>query len=51
MVTHHKTFCRYCHAYCAMVAEVEDNKVLAVRPDTDNEMYGGEVYRFVAEAE
>lgn len=37
----HKTFCRYCHAYCAMVAEVEDGKVLSVKPDTENEMYGG----------
>lgn len=41
MSEHHKTFCRYCHAYCAMVAEVEDGKVLSVKPDTDNEMYGG----------
>ncbi len=37
----HKTFCRYCHAYCPMVAEVEDGKVISVKPDTDNEMYGG----------
>lgn len=37
----HKTFCRYCHAYCAMEAEVEAGKVVAVRPDLDNEMYGG----------
>lgn len=41
MSTSHKTFCRYCHAYCPMVAEVEDGKVLAVKPDTENEMYGG----------
>ncbi len=41
MTTEHKTFCRYCHAYCPMVAEVDNGKVLAVRPDTSNEMYGG----------
>ncbi|MBT4161342.1 MAG: molybdopterin-dependent oxidoreductase [Gammaproteobacteria bacterium] len=41
MTTSHKTFCRYCHAYCPMVAEVENGKVLSVKPDTDNEMYGG----------
>lgn len=39
--TQHKTFCRYCHAYCPMVAEVSDGKVLSVKPDTENEMYGG----------
>mgnify|MGYP001824078122 FL=1 len=36
-----KTFCRYCHAYCPMDVEVEDGRVLAVKPDRDNEMYGG----------
>jgi anaerobic selenocysteine-containing dehydrogenase len=39
--TTHKTFCRYCHAYCPMIAEVSQGKVLSVKPDTDNEMYGG----------
>ena len=39
--TTHRTFCRYCHAYCPMLAEVSDGKVLSVKPDTDNEMYGG----------
>ena len=39
--TTHKTFCRYCHAYCPMVAEVESGKVLSVKPDTSNTMYGG----------
>ncbi|MFT7219140.1 MAG: anaerobic selenocysteine-containing dehydrogenase [Candidatus Azotimanducaceae bacterium] len=41
MTTTHQTFCRYCHAYCPMVAEVDDGKVLSVKPDTTNEMYGG----------
>ncbi|MFT6435025.1 MAG: anaerobic selenocysteine-containing dehydrogenase [Candidatus Azotimanducaceae bacterium] len=41
MTENHKTFCRYCHAYCPMVAEVSDGKVLSVKPDTENKMYGG----------
>jgi len=36
-----KTFCRYCHAYCPMLAEVSEGQVTKVRPDTDNAMYGG----------
>lgn len=36
-----KTFCRYCHAYCPMLASVSDGKVTSVKPDTDNAMYGG----------
>ena len=29
----HKTFCRYCHAYCPMEVDVEANTVKAVHPD------------------
>jgi len=36
-----KTYCRFCHAYCPMEATVEDNRVIAVEPDTSNEIYGG----------
>jgi anaerobic selenocysteine-containing dehydrogenase len=36
-----KTYCRFCHAYCPMVATVEDNRLMALVPDTDNEIYGG----------
>ena len=36
-----KTYCRFCHAYCPMVATVEDNRLIAIAPDTDNEIYGG----------
>ena len=36
-----KTYCRFCHAYCPMVATVEDNRLVDVKPDTDNEVYGG----------
>lgn len=40
-ITTHKTFCRYCHAYCPMDVDVDDGKVTAVRPDTSNSHYGG----------
>lgn len=36
-----KTYCRFCHAYCPMQATVEDNKLIALEPDTSNEVYGG----------
>ncbi len=36
-----KTYCRFCHAYCPMVATVEDNRLIALEPDTSNEIYGG----------
>ncbi len=36
-----KTYCRFCHAYCPMVATVENNRLLSVAPDTDNPVYGG----------
>ncbi|MFK8021720.1 MAG: molybdopterin-dependent oxidoreductase [Pseudomonadales bacterium] len=36
-----KTYCRFCHAYCPMEATVEDNKLIAVKPDTSNPVYGG----------
>lgn len=40
-VTTHKTFCRICHAYCAIEVDVEDGKPIAVRGDTDDPVYGG----------
>ena len=36
-----KTYCRFCHAYCPMEATVEDNRLIALAPDPDNEIYGG----------
>ncbi|MFK7977474.1 MAG: molybdopterin-dependent oxidoreductase [Halioglobus sp.] len=36
-----KTYCRFCHAYCPMEATVENNKLIALEPDTSNEVYGG----------
>ncbi|MEM6827063.1 MAG: molybdopterin-dependent oxidoreductase [Pseudomonadota bacterium] len=40
-VSTHKTFCRFCHANCAMEVDVEDGRVLAVRGDPDDPAYGG----------
>ena len=40
-VATHKTFCRFCHANCAMLAEVENGKVIAVRGDPDDPEYAG----------
>ncbi|MEL6877372.1 MAG: molybdopterin-dependent oxidoreductase [Pseudomonadota bacterium] len=37
----HKTFCRFCHANCAMLVDIEDGKVAAVRGDPDDPEYGG----------
>jgi len=36
-----KSFCRMCHAYCAIEVDVEDNKVVAVRGDADDPIFGG----------
>ena len=40
-VSTHRTFCRFCHANCAMLADVEDGKVVAVRGDPEDPVYGG----------
>ena len=40
-VQSHKTFCRFCHANCAMIVDIEDGKVKAVRGDPDDPAYGG----------
>ncbi len=37
----HKTFCRFCHANCAMEVDVENGKVIEVRGDPDDPAYGG----------
>jgi anaerobic selenocysteine-containing dehydrogenase len=37
----HRTFCRFCHANCAMLADVEDGRVIAVRGDPEDPVYGG----------
>ena len=37
----HKTFCRFCHAYCAIEVDVENDQPVAVRGDTSDPIYGG----------
>lgn len=36
-----RTFCRFCHANCAMLADVEEGKVVAVRGDPEDPVFGG----------
>ncbi|MEP3422677.1 MAG: molybdopterin-dependent oxidoreductase [Erythrobacter sp.] len=36
-----KTFCRFCHANCAMEVDVENGKVIEVRGDKDDPAFGG----------
>jgi anaerobic selenocysteine-containing dehydrogenase len=36
-----RTFCRFCHANCAMLADVEDGRVVAVRGDPEDPVFGG----------
>ena len=41
-VTEHKTtFCRICEPLCGMVATVEDDKLVALRPDKDHPLSSG----------
>jgi len=37
----HKTFCRFCHANCAMEVDVENGRVLEVRGDPADPAFGG----------
>ena len=41
MVETKKSFCRFCHAFCAIEVDVEENKVIEVRGDTSDPIYGG----------
>jgi anaerobic selenocysteine-containing dehydrogenase len=36
-----RTFCRFCHANCAMLVDVADGVPVAVRGDPDDAMFGG----------
>lgn len=36
-----RTFCRFCHANCAMLVDVEDGRALSVRGDPEDVMFGG----------
>src|SRR3954447_19429177 len=35
------TFCRICEAYCGLVAEVDDGRLLRLRPDPDHPLSRG----------
>ncbi|MBW2274659.1 MAG: molybdopterin-dependent oxidoreductase [Deltaproteobacteria bacterium] len=41
MIETHKTFCRFCHVFCGLEVDVEDDRVLAVRGDRDNAVSQG----------
>ncbi len=41
MIETKKSFCRFCHAFCGIEVDVEDNRVLAVRGDPDNAVSRG----------
>jgi anaerobic selenocysteine-containing dehydrogenase len=36
-----KTFCRFCHVFCGLEVDTEDNRVIAVRGDYDNPVSEG----------
>ena len=36
-----RTFCRFCHASCAIEVDVEDNRVVGVRGDQADPIFGG----------
>jgi anaerobic selenocysteine-containing dehydrogenase len=40
-ISTHKSFCRFCHACCAIDVDVADGKVVKVRGDRDNPMFRG----------
>jgi anaerobic selenocysteine-containing dehydrogenase len=40
-ITTHPTFCRFCHANCAMLADIDGDQVVAVRGDPDDAKYNG----------
>ena len=40
-MTTHKTFCRFCHAFCGIEVDVEDNRAVAVRGDREHPLSQG----------
>ena len=36
-----RSFCRFCHASCAMVVEVEDDRIVSVRGDKEDHLFHG----------
>ncbi len=41
MIETKKTFCRFCHVFCGLEVDVEDNRVVSVRGDRDNPVSEG----------
>jgi anaerobic selenocysteine-containing dehydrogenase len=41
MIETKKTFCRFCHVFCGLEVDVQDNRVIAVRGDHDNPVSEG----------
>jgi anaerobic selenocysteine-containing dehydrogenase len=41
MIETKKSFCRFCHVFCGIEVDVEDNKVVAVRGDRNNAVTQG----------
>jgi anaerobic selenocysteine-containing dehydrogenase len=41
MLETRKSYCRFCHAYCGIEVDVEDERVVAVRGDVENPISGG----------
>jgi anaerobic selenocysteine-containing dehydrogenase len=41
MIETKKSFCRFCHVFCGVEVDVEDDRVLAVRGDRDNAVTEG----------
>lgn len=40
-VTTHRSFCRFCHANCAMLVDVDGDRVVGVRGDPEDPVYHG----------
>ncbi len=36
-----KSYCRFCHNYCALEVDIEDGRAVAVRGDASDPIYGG----------
>jgi len=40
-ITTHPSICRFCHAHCAILVDVEDGRAVRVRGDRENPIYHG----------
>jgi anaerobic selenocysteine-containing dehydrogenase len=36
-----KSFCRFCHANCAIEVQIEGGRAVSVRGDVDDPLFGG----------